>query len=130
GRDARVVEEVRIDRTERRGAMRPDQTLLRMSRSRQRPAKRIGRADARSLRPSATAEDNATSRAAVVGLEQGEIDVGVDTIGLKQALLGADQGEILLRLRPAAGRQLCLAQAGDVLGEWQPRDGRPVLANR
>ena len=63
-------------------------------------------------------------------LEEREVDVRVDPVGAQQPLLRADQREIVLRGGGAAGGELRLAQADDVLRQRQAGDDVAVGAHR
>ena len=61
----------------------------------------------------------------MVGLEQREVDVGVDPARAQQALLGADEREVAAPGGGPPGGELGVAERDDVLGQRQPLDDAP-----
>ena len=58
----------------------------------------------------------------MTSLEQCEVDIGVDAIGLQERLLHSEEREVATRVRAAPRRKISLSELDDVLRERKPVD--------
>ena len=107
----------------------PSAAPRRRAAARQRPAERVGGADARGVRPRAPRERQ-PARAVPWSLSNTASSTSVLTPARASSrCCDAHEREVLARGARPPGRQLRLAERDDVLGQRQPRDERAVAAD-
>ena len=119
GDRAGVVAQQRVARAEPERLVRASLRLLVAAEAMERPGQGIGGADGRGGRVARLRQLERRGRIAVIGLEQGQLDIDDDAAGLEELDLGAGELDVAGRLGGSAGRCLGVGQGDDVLGQRQ-----------
>ena len=110
--------------------LRPAQALVRPAGAGQRPAERVGRAHARRLGPGAPGEAHGVARVAVVGREDGGLDVDVTPAPASRRRSVATSARSPRARGILAGGELHLGERGHVLGQREALDQAPRPRDR
>ena len=127
---APMEEEQRVLRPQVQGLVRVPQGLLRSSIREQLPRQRVGNVHALPPCPFGLRGGQAGGQIdAMVRVEQRDLEVHVDPIGLEQPLLHVDQRVLLGGVGGAAGLGVQVSQRDDVLGKRIAGDHRSVAGD-